>query len=102
MRIRQTKYGNMCEVRLKDRRIRVYRLHDKSWAVAFVRPTKACTACPEDHSATHETYTGCRGRTIMTGMTLSREAMTAFCDAVAALIEFEQSGVILERHYHER
>lgn len=93
MKIKQTKYGNMCEVRLKDRRIRVLRLHDKSWAIAFVRPTKACSECPEDHSATHETYKGCRGRTIMTGMRLSREAMTAFCDAVATLVEFEQNGV---------
>jgi len=29
----------------------------------------------------------------MTGMRLSREAMTAFCNAVATLVEFEQSGV---------
>lgn len=93
MKIRQTPMGNMCEVRLKDRRIRVIRLHSKDWAVAFVRPTKACAGCSDDHSVTHETYTGCRGRTIMTGMELSREAMTAFCNAVATLIEFEQSGI---------
>lgn len=93
MKIKQTEHGNMCEVRLKDRRIRVFRLHDKSWAVAFVRPTKACAECPEDHSAKHETYKGCRGRTIMTGMRLSREAMTAFRNAVATLVEFEQNGV---------
>lgn len=92
MKIKQTKYGNMCEVRLQDRRVRVFRLHDKSWAVAFVRPTKTCTKCPDDHSATHEIYKGCRGRTIMTGMRLSREAMTAFCDAVATLVEFEQDA----------
>lgn len=96
MNIRQTEHGNMCEVRLKDRRIRVYRLHDKSWAVAFVRPKKACAGCDEDHSATHETYKGCRGRTIMTGLRLSREAMTAFCNAVATLVEFEQKGVEVE------
>lgn len=96
MKIRQTEHGNMCEVRLTDRRIRVYRLHDKSWAVAFVRPKKACAGCDEDHSATHETYKGCRGRTIMTGLRLSREAMTAFCNAVATLVEFEQKGVEVE------
>lgn len=83
----------MCEMRLKNRRIRVYRKHDKSWAVAFVRPAKACAGCEDDHSALHETYTGCRGRTVITGMGLSREAMIAFCDAVATLIEFEQNGV---------
>ena len=93
MKIRQTEHGNMCEVRLKDRRIRVYRLHDKSWAVAFVRPKNACAGCVDDHSATHETYTGCRGRTVMTGMRMSREAMTEFCNAVATLVELEQSGV---------
>jgi len=93
MKIKQTKYGNMCEVRLKDRRIRVYRLHDKSWAVAFIRPTKACAGCPEDHSATHEVYKGNRGRTILTALRLSREAMTGFCNAVATLVEFEQNGV---------
>ena len=93
MKIRQTEDGNMCEVRLKDRRIRVYRLHDKSWAVSFVRPTKACAGCVDDHSATHATYTGCRGRTVMTGMRMSREAMTAFFNAVETLVEFEQVGV---------
>lgn len=93
MKIKQTEDGNMCEVRLKDRRIRVYRMHDKSWAVAFVRPTKACEECPEDHSAEHRTYTGCRGRTIMTGLRLSRDAMAAFCNAVSTLIEFEQKGI---------
>lgn len=93
MKIKQKKYGNMCEVRLKDRRIRVYRLHDKSWAVTFVRPTKKCAGCEDDHSALHETYKGCRGRTIVTGLRLSREAMMAFCDAVSTLLEFEQKGV---------
>ena len=93
MKIRQTECGNMCEVRLKDRRIRVVRLRDKTWAVAFVRPTKACAGCEEDHSATHQTYTGCKGRTIMTGMRLSREAMTGLCNAVATLVAFEQNGV---------
>lgn len=93
MKIKHTEHGNMCEVRLTDRRIRVYRLHDKSWAVAFVRPTKPCAGCEETHSATHETYTGCRGRTVMTAMGLSRDAMTAFCNAVATLVEFEQGGV---------
>ena len=93
MKIKQTERGNMCEVRMKDRRIRVFRLHDKSWAVNFVRPTKACAGCAEDHSATHEAYIGCRGRTFMTDLRLSREAMTAFCDAVATLVEFEQTGV---------
>lgn len=93
MKIKQTEHGNMCEVRLKDRRITVYRLHDKSWAVSFIRPTKACAGCDEDHGTEHQTYVGCRGRTIMTGMRLSREAMTAFCNAVATLVEFEQAGV---------
>jgi hypothetical protein len=93
VKIKQTEHGNMCEVRLKDRRIQVYRLHDKSWAVAFVRPTKACAGCGEDHSASHKTYAGCRGRTMITGMRMSREAMMAFCDAVSTLLEFEMGGV---------
>ena len=93
MKIRQTKHGNMCEVRLKNRRIRVIRLHDKSWGVEFVRPVKACEGCEEDHSATHETYIGCHCRTIVSGMRLSREAMTGFCNAVSTLVEFEQNGV---------
>ena len=96
MKIKQTKYGNMCEVRLKNRRIMVYRLHDKSWAVEFVRPTKACEGCAEDHSAIHQVYKGCKGKTIMTGLRLSREAVTAFCNAVATLVEFEQNGVEVE------
>ena len=93
MKIKQTEHGNMCEVRLKDRRIRVYRLHDKSWAIAFVRPKKACAGCETNHSATHETYMGCRGRTVMTGLRLSREAMLGFMNAVMTLTEFEQNGV---------
>lgn len=93
MKIKQTEHGNMCDVKLKDRRIRVCRLHDKSWVVAFVRPKKACAECADAHSAEHMTYIGCRGRTITTGMRLSREAMTAFCNAAATLVEFEQGGV---------
>jgi len=93
MKIRQTEHGNMCEVRLKDRRIRVYRLHDKSWAVSFVRPAKPCAGCDDAHSCEHELYKGRGGRTVMTCMRLSREAMTAFCNAVATLVEVEQSGV---------
>lgn len=83
----------MCEVRLKDRRIRVYRLHDKDWAVAFVRPSKACAGCEHDHSLEHMVYKSKGGRTVMTGLRLSREAMTGFCNAVATLVEFEQKGV---------
>lgn len=93
MKIRQTEYGNMCEVRLKNRRIRVFRRHDKSWAVEFVRPTRACEGCAEDHSAMHRVYKGCKGKKIMTVMRLSREGMNAFCKAVATLLEFELNGV---------
>lgn len=93
MKIRQTKYGNMCEARLENRRIRVYRLHDKSWAVEFVRPAKLCAGCREEHVVEHTVYSDSKRRVVLTGMRLSREAMTAFCDAVATLLEFEQKGV---------
>lgn len=93
MKIKTTEHGTMCEVRLRDRRIRVYRLHDKTWAVAFVRPTKPCAGCEDEHDAEHLLYKGKAGRTVMTGLRLSREAMTGFMNAVATLIEFEQSGV---------
>ena len=93
MKIRQTKHGNMCEVRLKNRRIRVYRLHDKSWGVEFVRPVKACAGCDKDHGCEHMLYMDKKKRTVLTAMCLSREAMTGFCNAVATLVEFEQNGV---------
>jgi len=51
MKIRQTKYGNMCEARLENRRIRVYRLHDQNWAVEFVRPYKPCAGFTEAYPA---------------------------------------------------
>ena len=63
MKIRQTKDGNMCE------------------------------GCEEYHSAMHRVYIGCKGKRIRTGLRLSREGMTAFCKAVATLLEFELNGV---------
>ena len=93
MKIRQTKFGNMCEVRLKDRRIRVYRQLDRNWAIEFVRLSKACAGCREDHAVEHHTYTDRKKKTVMTGLKLSEEAMLAFCKAVATLLEFEQRGV---------
>lgn len=97
MKIRQTKQGNMCEVRLKDRRVRVYRLPDKMWGVAFVRPIKACEGCQKDHSGILKTYSLYKGRALMTAFGLSHEAMAAFCDAVCTLLEFEKGGVEVRR-----
>lgn len=93
MKIKATEHGNMCVVRMKDRRIKVWRLHDKSWAVAFVRPAKPCAGCDDEHSCLHEVYTDKKKRMITTGLRLSREGMIGLCDAVAILLEFEQGGV---------
>ena len=93
MKIKQTEHGNMCVVRLKDRRIRVWRLHDKTWAVSFVRPRKSCSGCEDEHNFQHEIYSDKKRRIVVTGFRLSREAMTELCNAVATLVEFEQNGV---------
>lgn len=93
MKIKATECGNMCEVRLLDRRIRVYRLRDKTWALSFVRPAKPCAGCPDRHNLQHMVYKGRGGRTVMTGLKMSGEAMVGVMNAVMTLIEFERAGV---------
>lgn len=93
MKIKATECGNMCEVRLLDRRIRVYRLRDKTWVIEFVRPAKPCAGCPDRHGLEHMLYKDKRGRIVMTGLRLSGEAMVGVMNAVMTLIEFERKGV---------
>ncbi len=87
MKIKVTAEGTMAEVRMKDRRIKVVRLKDKNWGVAFVRPVKACEGCPE--SFNHKVFMDPKRRRVVTGMQLSHEAMTGLMNAVLTLIEAE-------------
>lgn len=93
MRIRKTDAWTMAEVRLQDRRIKVYRFNDKSWGASFVRPTKACKGCDNPAVIEHKVFTDPKRRRMETGLRMSQEAMTGLMNAVLTLIELEKGGV---------
>jgi hypothetical protein len=93
MKIRKTDAWTMAEVRLQDRRIKVYRFNDKSWGVSFVRPAKACSGCKTPAVIEHQVFMDPKRRRMVTGLRMSQEAMTGLMNAVLTLIELEKGGV---------